>query len=380
MVKRIEFGEGHFSEEAKKNLIAILDKTYYPTAVPWPESERFAEEWGKLFNYPHNVAMASGTSADIGSLLALYNHGAKNGNEVIIPALAWISVVNAPLAAGFKPVFVDIERETLNINPRKIEEKITPRTKAIMTVHTMGKPSEMDTIMNLAKENNLYVIEDSCEAHGAKYKDRFIGQWGDMATFSFYMAHLVWSGEGGMVSTSKEDLANSVRAVRNHGRISGSQYMDHFLPGLNLKMSDLHAAVGRAHLKDFWSTFNKRKDNLNYLLENTKDLEEYAFSNSENPAIETVAPHGFSLTLKDPKLNYKDLYNFLQENSINCKRNFGSMPTQHRGFTFLGHKLGEFPEAEYVGDNGLHIGVHQYLKKDDLDYVLDKLHEYFRKF
>ena len=156
--------------------------------------------------------------------------------------------------------------------------------------------------------------------------------------------------------------------------------MDHFLPGLNLKMSDLHAAVGRAHLKDFWSTFNKRKDNLNYLLENTKDLEEYAFSNSENPAIETVAPHGFSLTLKDPKLNYKDLYNFLQENSINCKRNFGSMPTQHRGFTFLGHKLGEFPEAEYVGDNGLHIGVHQYLKKDDLDYVLDKLHEYFRKF
>ena len=91
-------------------------------------------------------------------------------------------------------------------------------------------------------------------------------------------------------------------------------------------------------------------------------------------------PHAFSITLKDQKYNYKKLYDFLQSNSIECKRNFGSMPTQHKAFKFLGHKLGEFPEAEYVGNNGLHLGIHQYLSKGDLDYISDVLYKYFQKF
>jgi dTDP-4-amino-4,6-dideoxygalactose transaminase len=286
--------------------------------------------------------------------------------------------VNSPLAAGFKPVFVDIERETLNINPDLIEEKITDKTVAIMPVHTMGKPCEMDKIVEIAGENNLYVIEDSCEAHGARYKGEFVGKWGDMATFSFYMAHLVWAGEGGMVSTNDEEIANSVKTVRNHGRMPGSQYMDHISPGLNLKMSDLHATVGRAHLEDFWKIFRKRKDNLNYLLEGARDLENYVFFSREDSSVETTTPHGFSVTLRDPSFNYGAFYDFLQRASINCKRNFGSMPTQHSGFAFLGHRLGEFPEAEYVGDNGLHIGVHEGLKREDLDYILERLHDYVR--
>ena len=377
---RIEFGEGHLSGLARENIRRLSEKSFYATAVAWQEAEEFAREWGDVFGYENNVAMASGTAADTGALMALYNHGAKRGDEVIIPSLAWISVINTPLSAGFKPVPVDIERNTLNINPNLIEEKITTRTKAIMPVHTMGKPCEMDKIMEISRRNNLFVIEDSCEAHGAQYRDKFVGQWGNMATFSFYMAHLVWAGEGGMVSTESSNLANSVKAVRNHGREPGSQYMDHYIPGLNLKMSDFHAVIGRAHLKDFWETFDTRKENLAHLMESTGDLEDLAFFGpQEDSPIETVAPHGFSLTLKDPALDYGKLYAFLQKNSINCKRNFGSMTTQHSGFEFLGHKLGEFPEAEYVGDNGLHIGIHQYLKEDDLDYISERLHEYFKR-
>ncbi len=376
---RVEFGTGKLSEKAKKNLGELLNKDFSPTAIPWKEAEFFAKDWGKLFNQNYNVAVSSGTSADIGALLSLYDHGAERGDEIIIPSLAWISVLNAPLAAGFTPVFVDIERETLNINPYKIEEKITSKTKAIMPVHTMGKPCEMDKIIEIANAHKLFVIEDCCEAYGGKYKDKFLGTLGDLSTVSFYMAHLIWAGEGGMVSTNNEDLANSVLAVRNHGRKSGSQYMDHFIPGLNLKMSDFHAVIGRAHIEDFWDTFNIRKRNLDYLVEQTRDLDNFAYFNNEE-SHEIHCPHGFSLTLKDPKFNYNKLYEYLQSKSINCKRNFGSMPTQHKGFKFLGYKLGDFPEAEYVGDNGLHMGCHQGLKKEDLDHISEVLHDYFKKF
>ena len=132
-------------------------------------------------------------------------------------------------------------------------------------------------------------------------------------------------------------------------------------------------------MKKFWEIFNKRKDNLYYLLEKTRDLQKYAWFNSEEEH-EVVSPHAFSVTLKNPKYNMKELYKFLEDNSVKCKRNFGSMPTQHKAFEFLGHRFGEFPEAEYVGDNGLHFGIHQYLSKDDLDYVSGLLHEYFTRF
>ena len=119
--------------------------------------------------------------------------------------------------------------------------------------------------------------------------------------------------------------------------------------------------------------------NLNYLLDQTKDLDEFVFFNNSEEPYEKNCPHGFSLTLRDETLNGKKFYDFLQENSINCKRNFGSMPTQHSGFEFLGYKPGEFPEAEYVGNNGVHIGCHQDLNKNDLDYTVSVLHDYFKK-
>ena len=116
-----------------------------------------------------------------------------------------------------------------------------------------------------------------------------------------------------------------------------------------------------------------------YLTDKTKDLEEFAYFVKEEPN-EIVSPHAFSLTLKNPRFNYQKLYSFLESKGVQCKRNFGSMPTQHKAFKFLGYKLGEFPEAEYVGDNGLHFGIHQYLSKENLDYASDVLHEYFKKF
>ncbi len=162
---RIEFGDLKIGEVAKKHLAEAVDSNWVSGG---PKVKKFEEEWGKLFDYKYNVAMSSGTDADINACFALYDLGAKRGDEIIVPALAFIAPANAVLAAGFKPVFVDIEKHTLNINPEKIEEKITPRTRAIMVVHTMGKPCKMDRIAEIAKKHNLTLIEDACEAHGAK--------------------------------------------------------------------------------------------------------------------------------------------------------------------------------------------------------------------
>ncbi len=380
----LNFGELRFDEEAKRNVARVLERVY--DAGAGPEVEAYEKEWGKLFGYQYNLAVCSGTAADTIACKTLYDLGAERGDEVIAPALAFIAVGTSILDAGFKPVFVDVERHTLNINPRAIEEKITSRTRAIMAVHTMGKPCEMDAIADIARKHNLYVIEDSCEAHGAQYRGRTIGHWGDMATFSSYVAHLICTGEGGMVSTNNKEVADLLRSLRNHGRKPGDLYFHHLRLGGNYKMHDLEAALGRAAISKFWDTFNRRKKNLRHLMDATQDLSEFAFFNIEEPH-EVLCPHAFSITLKDPKFDYQGLYNYLHNNSvmsIKCKRNFGSMPTQHplftRKYTGLDHKLGEFPEAEYVGNNGVHFGVHQYLSQEQLEKASEVMHTYFKRF
>ncbi len=373
---RIKFGELKVSKEAKKNLKEVVDSNFISGG---PKVRELEEAWGSLFDYDYNVAMSSGTSANMAACMTLYDFGAKRGDEIIAPALAFAAVGNSIMSAGFKPAFVDIERETMNINPNKIEEKINSKTKAIMAVHTMGKPCEMDKIMDIAKNYKLKVIEDSCEAHGGRYKDNFIGNWGDMATFSYYVAHIISCGDGGMISTNDFEVRDILDSIKNHGRKPGSLYFDHIRHGLNFRMNDLTASIGLPEIKNFWNIFNKRKENFYELTKKTKDLEEFSYFVEEG-LNETISPHAFSIILKDDKkFNYSNFYNFLESNGIQCKRNFGSMPTQHKAFEFLGHKLGEFPEAEYVGNKGLHFGIHQYLSEDDLGYVSEKLHEFLKR-
>jgi hypothetical protein len=220
----------------------------------------------------------------------------------------------------------------------------------------------------------------NCEAHGAKYKGEFIGKHGDMACFSFYVAHLICCGEGGMVSTDHKTLADVLNSTRTHGRKNGDLYFDHVRFGLNSKMNDLEASLGLEAVEPetFWWVFNTRKNNIYYLLDGLRDLEEHCWFNKEEK-YEVNCPHAFSIVLKNPKRHpMKELYAFLEDNSIKAKRNFGSIPTQQGSFAWTGHKLGEFPEAEYVGDNGLHFGCHQFLKKDDLDYIISVVHEWFK--
>ena len=371
---RIMFGDLRIGDIAKQYIQRALNENWVSEGANVKEFERkFADKFG----YKHAIATSSGTDADIVSCASLYDFGAKRGDEIIMPALSFVATANSILAAGFIPKFVDIEVETLNIDPTKIEEAITDKTRAIMVIHTMGKPCEMDTILEIAKVHNLKIIEDACEAHGATYKGRVVGSIGDMGTFSFYAAHVVVAGEGGMVVTNNDEIANVVRSVKSHGRPFGSIYFDFQRIGFNSRMNELTAAVGLEGMEYFDQTFDKRKDNLYKLLKLTEDLSDYLYF-LEEEGYEKVSPHAFPIVLRDKKYDRDKLYHYLESKGIQCKTLFGSLPTQHQAFKFLNYKYGQFPAAEYVGENGLHFGIHQYLNDDDLVYVSDPLKAYFK--
>lgn len=374
---RHSFGNFHIGTRSRELLQGCLDKNWVSAGE---NVKKFEALFRKTFGYQEAVSTSSGTTACFTALAALHDWGATWGDEVIVPALSFVATSNAVLAAGFKPVFVDIHRETLNVDPSLIECAITSKTRAIQVVHTMGKPVDMDPILEIAKRSKLIVLEDSCEAHGAIYKGKIVGGIGLAGTFSFYAAHIICSGEGGMISTNDPDFAKLLRSVRSHGRPDGTDYFQFDRFGFNCKMNDLEASVGIEGIENFKNIFDQRKENLHYLLKANQDLN-HLFHFLKEEDHETISAHAFSLVVREGvPIDAKHLSHYLQENGVQVKTIFGSLPTQHRAFKFLGHKLGDFPEAEFVGNKGLHFGCHQHLKRQDLDFVTDLLHTYIKKY
>ncbi|MBM2824414.1 MAG: Glutamine--scyllo-inositol transaminase [Dehalococcoidales bacterium] len=372
---RISFGDLKIGNTARKYVQAALDRNWISEGQNVKE---FEQKFAAKFGYKHAIATSSGTDADMCACASLYDFGAQRGDEILVPALCFVACANSILAAGFIPKFVDIELETLNIDPAKIEAAITSKTRAIMVVYTMGKPCEMDAIMKIAKAHHLMVIEDACESHGATYKGKVVGSIGDMGTFSLYAAHIIVAGEGGMIVTNSDEVNKVARSVKSHGRPFGSIYFDFQRIGFNSRMNELTAAIGLEGVENFDETFRKRKQNLYKLLELTQGLSDYVYFIQEE-GFEKVSAHAFPLVLKDKKYDRNKLYSYLEEKGIQCKNLFGSLPTQHQAFKFLNYEYGQFPVSEYVGDNGLHFGIHQYLNDDDLVYISETLKAYFRE-
>ena len=371
-MKQINFGELRIGETAKNNLLDCVNTDW---ASSGPKVKEFERKWGELFDYKYNKAVSSGTDAVLNLVSSLYALGAKRGDEVIVPALSFIATSNAVLMAGFTPVFVDVELDTMNLNPAKVEAAITDKTRAILVVHTMGRPCDMTAFNEIATRRELYLFEDACEAHGAKILGEYIGKWSHGAAFSFYTAHLINSGEGGMVSTQVKEVADAVGCTRSHGREEGSLYFDHIMVGYNSKMNDLEASLGLEGISNFQSIFDYRRGFLIQLIMATQKYKEFAWFSFETPEF-TTCPHGFSITLKDNR-NINLLTEVLDSNKIQWKRNFGSIPTQHKAYEFMGHKVGDFPNAEYIGDFGIHIGTHHYMQQEDVDRIIDVLSTYF---
>lgn len=397
---KIPFGTVSITEKAKKLVNEALNSNRVSCGKYVREFElRFAE----IIGAKEAVALSSGTDADALALAVLHDFGAKRGDEVITTALSFVATGNAVLQAGLTPVFVDVDRKTLNIDTRKIEAVITEKTRAIMPVHLMGKPADMDTVNAIAKKHGLYVIEDAAEAHGTVYKNRNVGVLGDMAAYSLYVAHIITTVEGGIVTTDNEDFAEILRSLRSHGRAckcdkcvlnitSGYcakrfKYNDggkdiRFIferIGYSCKMNELEAAVGLGNLDIYQEIIEKRRRNLLSMMEKFKKFDAYIDTIEEEPH-EKIGPHGFPMIIKEGAPFTRDqLVNYLEKGGIDTRHLFSSIPTQCSGFKFLGYKPGEFPNAEYIGSHGLHIGAHQDMGEEHIDYFIDMIDKFIKQ-
>ncbi|MCD4778949.1 MAG: DegT/DnrJ/EryC1/StrS family aminotransferase [Candidatus Omnitrophica bacterium] len=393
---KYSFGTISITEKAKQLVIDAIDSGRLSSGNKVRE---FEQKFAALVGTKAAVALSTGTDADALALAVLYDFGAERGDEIIVPALSFVATGNAVLQAGFTPVFVDINRKTLNIDPDKIEAVITEKTRGIMPVHLMGKPADMDPIMDIAKRHNLCVVEDAAEAHGGKYKGKKIGTIGDMAAYSLYVAHIISTVEGGIVTTDRNDYADVLRSLRSHGRFckceqcvfnSGAVTCDKRIVdgvdkrffferiGFSAKMNEMEAAIGLGNIELYDDILGKRRHNLLYLMGHFKEFEKYLFTFTEE-SHEQIGPHAFPLTVCDGASFTRDeLADYLKKNNIDFRHMFLSMPTQCPGFAYLGHKLGEFPESEYVADHGLHIGVHQELTREHLDYFLGVVRDFLK--
>ncbi|MGP0070562.1 MAG: DegT/DnrJ/EryC1/StrS family aminotransferase [Bryobacteraceae bacterium] len=235
---------------------AVVNVLRTPRLSIGPKMEEFERSVADLVGVPHGIAVSSGTA---GLHLCLRALGVGEGDEVIVPSFAFISVGNSILYQRATPVFVDIEPLTLNIDPGKLERGITPRTRAIIAVHTFGHPADMDPIMDVARRHGLPVIEDACEAIGARYRGRPVGGMGNFGVFGFYPNKPITTGEGGMVVTRDSQKADMIRALRNQGRMESDGWLGHHLLGYNYRLSEMNCALGVEQIKRIDGILDRRE-------------------------------------------------------------------------------------------------------------------------
>jgi perosamine synthetase len=223
---------------------AVTNVLRTPQLSLGPQLNTFESELAEYHGMPHAIAVSSGTA---GLHIALITLGIRSGDQVIVPSFSFIAVANAVVQAGASPVFADIDPVTLNLDPARVAEAITDRTRAIIVVHTFGIPAQMDLLRNLAVEHNLVILEDACEAIGATFQSRPVGSFGDLSVFGFYPNKQMTTGEGGAVLARSEAHAARLRSLRNQGR-EGTEWLDHAEPGFNYRLSELACTLGRVQL------------------------------------------------------------------------------------------------------------------------------------
>lgn len=395
-VMRIPFGTVTLTERTKRLVMDCLESGRISSGRLVRE---FEERFADLIGVREAVAVSSGTDADTLAVALLYELGAKRGDEVIVPALSFVSTGNAVLHAGFLPKFVDVELKTLNIDPTRMDKALTERTRAIMPVHLMGKPAEMNAIKSFAIKHDLFVIEDAAEAYGAVYNGRNVGTIGDVGAFSSYVAHIVTTGEGGIIVTDNKDFAETLRSLRAHGRackcktcisnlnsgfcekrFASEEVGDirfHFERiGYSSKMNELEAAIGLGTLDLYDEILEKRRKNLLTMIDQFKEYSNYLLTIQENSG-EKIGPHAFPfVVLEGAPFTRDELMLHLEKSGVDARTLFSSIPTQCGGYEFLGHKLGDFPNAEYIGKNGIHVGVHQDVTEQDIDWFVNCVGEF----
>ncbi len=334
-----------------------------------PSQQEFESLFASYIGVAHAVAVSSGTA---GLHLALLALGIGPQDEVIVPSFTFIAAVNAIRYVGADPIFIDIELQTMNLNPALIEAAISARTRAIVVVHTFGLPAEMDSILAIARRHNLFVIEDACEAIGAEYRGKKAGSFGDAAVFAFYPNKQITTGEGGMVLTPHARIERELRALRNQGRYESDDWLQHSIIGYNYRLSEIACAIGAVQMKRIESILGSRKS----------VAEKYHRRLAGDRRIElppnTIAGCSISwfvyvirLHNRYSRLHRDAVLDALGLAGIGCARYFAPVHLQpaYAGLKRMQH----LPVSESVGERTIALPFYNHLSDADIDYVYDQL-------
>lgn len=370
-------------------------------------NDKFEKGLAEFLGVKHLITVNSGSSANLVAFNALTSpklgeKAIKKGDEVIGVAAGFPTTVNPIVQFGAIPVFVDVEMDTHNIDANLIEAAITPKTKAIMLAHTLGNPFNLQKVRELCDKYDLWLVEDTCDALGAKYDGKLVGTWGDIATLSFYPAHHMTMGEGGAVFTNNAQLISIAESFRDWGRdcycktgcdnTCGTRFSmklgdlpegyDHKYTyshlGYNLKITDMQAACGLAQLERLPGFIRKRNENFNYLKNRLNTLSDYIdiAKPSENSE---PSWFGFAITVKESSgVNRTDLTKFLDQFKIGTRLLFAGNLTKQPYFKDVEYRVsGVLTNTDKTMNNTIWVGIYPGLNNEHLDYIAEKLEEFF---
>ncbi|NQT71747.1 MAG: DegT/DnrJ/EryC1/StrS family aminotransferase [Chloroflexi bacterium] len=325
---------------------------------------QFEEAFASYIGTKYAVATSNGTTALHTALLAA---GIKDGDEVITTPFSFIATGNAILFCGAKPVFVDIEEKTFNLDPNLIEPAITPKTKAVMVVHLYGQPCDMDKIGAICRKHDLILIEDACQAHGSEYNGNKVGSFGT-GCFSFYPTKNMTTGEGGMITTNDSKIAKSLGMIRNHGQ-NGRYH--HEILGYNFRMTDISAALGLCQLEQLDEFNRKRIENATFLTEAIRDIDGLIPPHVTQNAKHVF--HQFTIRVTDEfGISREEFQQRLNEKGIDSAIHYRTPIHQQPAYQNLGYR-DQLPVAEKAAQEVLSLPIHPNLSKDDLNSIVQGL-------
>lgn len=388
---KVTVGYLELSRKAKNYVNKVLNSNRLSYG---PFTKKFESLFASMHKVSYAIASNSGTSALHVALAALKEvYRWKDGDEIIVPATTFVATANVVIHNNLKPVFVDVDPTFYGIDTDKITQKITRRTKAIIPVHLFGQPADMDPIMEIAKNRNLRVIEDSAETMLARYKKRMVGSFGDIGCFSTYIAHLLTTGVGGINTTNDPDLATIIRSIINHGRHPSYLTIDDnaskqrsvqiiwkrslFIRlGHSFRITEMESAVGVAQLEDeLTKNIKKRRENAKLLTKMLSDLS----GALQLPLIRPKCEHSFMMyPIVLRKEKKKGLVQYLERNDVET-REMLPLINQPVYKKLLKLKKSDYPISKRLINSGFYVGCHQGLTKNHLQYLASKIHDYFRK-
>lgn len=351
-------------KKEKENVLECLDSTWISSKGKF--ITQFENSFSEFIEVKHSAAVCNGTVAIHVALLAL---GIGEGDEVIVPSFTYIASVNAINYTGAKAVFVDSDLQTWQIDPAKIENKITKKTKAMMAVHLYGQPCEMDIILSIAKKHNLFVIEDCAEAFGSLYKGKHVGAFGDVSTFSFFGNKTITTGEGGMVVTNDLSLHENAVHLKGQGLAKDREYY-HDIVGYNYRMTNICAAIGCAQLDRANELIEKKILIAKWYEEKLRSLPVTFHSQVGD------VKHSFwmiSILLKDSDEREKIRFH-LKQNGIETRPTFHPVHLMPMYF----EKGLSLPIAENLGSRGINLPSYPELDENDVDFICNQIKEFYK--